>query len=78
MPLEQIDELSRLEGSDINKAKEILAYEVTKLIHGQDEADKAQSAAHSISALRAATICQNLHCQTRISPTEKSYFWTLW
>lgn len=48
LPLEQIDELSRLEGSDINKAKEILAYEVTKLIHGQDEADKAQSAAHSI------------------------------
>lgn len=48
LPLEQIDELSRLEGSEINKAKEILAYEVTKLIHGQDEADKAQSAARSI------------------------------
>lgn len=48
LSLEQIDELSRLEGSEINKAKEILAYEVTKLIHGQDEADKAQNAARSI------------------------------
>lgn len=48
LPLEQIYELEKLEGSQLNKAKEILAYEVTKLIHGQEEADKAQSAAKSI------------------------------
>ncbi|MGN0441311.1 MAG: tyrosine--tRNA ligase [Acutalibacteraceae bacterium] len=48
LPLEQIYELEKLEGSQLNKAKEILAYEVTKLIHGQEEADKAQAAAKSI------------------------------
>ena len=48
LPLEQIYELEKLEGSQLNKAKEILAYEVTTLIHGQEEADKAQAAAKSI------------------------------
>ena len=48
LPLEQIDELEKLEGSQLNRAKEILAYEVTKLIHGEDEAAKAQAAAKSI------------------------------
>lgn len=48
LPLEQIDELAKLEGQELNKAKEILAYEVTKLIHGSEEADKAQTAAKSI------------------------------
>ncbi|MCQ4022175.1 MULTISPECIES: tyrosine--tRNA ligase [unclassified Ruminococcus] len=48
LPLEQIYELEKLEGSELNRAKEILAYEVTKLIHGEDEANKAQSAARSI------------------------------
>lgn len=48
LPLEQIYELEKLEGSQLNKAKEILAYEVTKLIHGKEEADKAQAAAKSI------------------------------
>lgn len=48
LPLDQIDELAKLEGSDINRAKEVLAYEVTKLIHGSEEADKAQVAAKSI------------------------------
>ena len=48
LPLEQIYELEKLQGSQLNKAKEILAYEVTTLIHGQEEADKAQAAAKSI------------------------------
>ena len=48
LPLEQIDELARLEGSDINKAKEILAYELTEMIHGKEEADKAQEAARAL------------------------------
>ena len=48
LPLEQIDELATLEGSDINKAKEILAYELTEMIHGKEEADKAQEAARAL------------------------------
>ena len=48
LPLEQIDEMDKWEGSQLNKAKEILAYELTKLVHGEEEANKAQAAAQSI------------------------------
>lgn len=48
LPLEEIDELAKLEGSEINKAKEILAHELTELVHGKEEADKAQEAARAI------------------------------
>ena len=48
LPLEEIEELAKLEGSEINKAKEMLAYELTNLIHGKDEADKAQEAARAL------------------------------
>ncbi len=48
LPMNEIRELEKLEGQEINKAKEILAFEVTKLVHGQDEAEKAQSAAKAI------------------------------
>lgn len=48
MPLEEIAEYEKLEGAGLNSAKEKLAYEVTMLIHGQDEADKAQSAAKAL------------------------------
>ena len=48
LPLEKIDELSKLEGSEINKAKEILAHELTELIHGKEEADKALEASHAL------------------------------
>ncbi len=50
LPLEQIDEMDKWEGSQLNKAKEILAYELTALVHGEDEANKAQDAAKSIFA----------------------------
>ena len=43
LPLEQIDEMDDWEGSQLNKAKEILAYELTKLVHGEEEAEKAQA-----------------------------------
>ncbi len=46
--LEEIAELEKLEGSELNRAKEILAYELTNLIHGKDEADKAQEAARAL------------------------------
>ena len=48
LPLEQIDEMDKWEGSQLNTAKEILAYELTKLVHGQDEAEKAQAAARAL------------------------------
>ena len=48
LPLEYIDELSKAEGSEINKVKEILAFEVTKLIHGEEEAQKAQATARAL------------------------------
>jgi tyrosyl-tRNA synthetase len=48
LPLEQIDEMDSWEGSQLNKAKEILAYELTSLVHGEEEANKAQEAARAI------------------------------
>jgi tyrosyl-tRNA synthetase len=48
LPLEQINEMDSWEGSQLNKAKEILAYELTKLVHGQEEADKAMASAKSV------------------------------
>ncbi len=55
LPLEEIDELAKLEGSEINKAKEILAYELTELVHGKEEADKAQEAARAIFSKKTDT-----------------------
>ena len=55
LPLEKIDELSKLEGSEINMAKEILAHELTELIHGKEEADKAQEAARALFGNKADT-----------------------
>ncbi|MFZ7121410.1 MAG: tyrosine--tRNA ligase [Eubacteriaceae bacterium] len=48
LPMAEIKKLSSLEGAHINKAKEILAFEVTKIIHGQDEAKKAQNSARKL------------------------------
>lgn len=48
LPLEQIDEMDKWEGSELNKAKEILAFELTKLVHGQEEARKAEESAKAL------------------------------
>jgi len=48
LPLEQIDEMDKWEGSQLNKAKEILAYELTSLVHGEEEAKKAETAAKAL------------------------------
>jgi tyrosyl-tRNA synthetase len=48
LPLEQINEMDAWEGAQLNTAKEILAYELTKLVHGEEEATKAQSAAKGL------------------------------
>ncbi|HJA49258.1 MAG TPA: tyrosine--tRNA ligase [Candidatus Agathobaculum intestinipullorum] len=50
LPLEQIEEMDKWEGAQLNKAKEILAYELTELVHGKEEADKAMEAAKNIFA----------------------------
>lgn len=48
LPLEQIDEMDQWEGSQLNQAKEILAFELTKLVHGEEEANKAQEGARAL------------------------------
>ena len=48
LPLEQIDEMDKWEGAQLNQAKEILAFELTKLVHGEEEAQKAQDAAKAL------------------------------
>ena len=50
LPLEQIDEMDKWEGSELNKAKEILAYELTQMVHGTEEANKAQESARALFA----------------------------
>ena len=48
LPLDQIDEMAKWEGSDLNRAKEILAWELTALVHGEEEANKAQNSARAL------------------------------
>ena len=48
LPLDQIDDMDHWEGSKLNEAKEILAYELTKMVHGEDEAEKAKQASHAL------------------------------
>ena len=50
LPLEQIDEMDKWEGSELNRAKEVLAFELTKLVHGEEEARKAEAAAKALFA----------------------------
>ncbi len=50
LPMEQIDEMKDWEGSQLNKAKEILAFELTKLVHGEEEAGKAEESAKALFA----------------------------
>ena len=55
LPLEQIDEMDQWEGSQLNQAKEILTFELTKLVHGEEEAAKAQEGARALFAAGAST-----------------------
>ena len=54
LPLEEIDKMDAWEGSQLNQAKEILAYELTKLVHGEEEAVKAQESARALFSSGAA------------------------
>ena len=55
LPLEQIDEMDTWKGEQLNKAKEILAYELTELVHGKEEAEKAQATARALFSGAADT-----------------------
>ena len=55
LPLDEIEKLAQLESSEINRAKEILAFELTKMIHGEDEANKAQEGARALFSTGADT-----------------------
>ena len=50
LPLEEIDKMDKWEGSQLNEAKEILAYELTKLVHGEEEAEKAKASSRALFA----------------------------
>ena len=50
LPLEQIDEMAKWEGSQLNRAKEILAFELTRMVHGEEEAKKAEASAKALFA----------------------------
>ena len=50
LPMDEVRRLGALKGAEINKAKEVLAYEITKIVHGEEEADKAQKAAREVFA----------------------------
>ena len=67
LPLEQIDEMDKWEGSQLNKAKEILAYELTALVHGEEEAKKAEASAKALFG--GAGDSQNMPC-TEISDSD--------
>lgn len=67
LPMEEVRRLGSLEGAEINKAKEILAFEITKLIHGEEEANKAQEAARALFS--QGTDSENMP-KTEISKTE--------
>lgn len=67
VPLPEIEEMARAEGSEINRVKERLAYEVTKLVHGQNEADKALEAARALFA--AGGVSENMP-STTLSPAD--------
>ena len=54
LPLEEIDAMDKWEGAELNKAKEILAFELTSLVHGEEEAKKAQEAAKALFSTGAA------------------------
>ncbi|MBR2405376.1 MAG: tyrosine--tRNA ligase [Clostridia bacterium] len=67
LPLEEIEAMAEYKDAEINKAKKVLAYEVTKLVHGQEEADKAQAAAEAIFG--AGNASENMPT-TKISASE--------
>ena len=62
LSMDEINEMAKWEGSQLNKAKEILAYEITKTVHGHEEADKAQAAARALFSKGAELDLESVPC----------------
>jgi len=62
LPMDEINEMAKWQGAELNKAKEILAYEITKTVHGQEEADKARAAAHALFSKGAEMDLDSVPC----------------
>jgi len=62
LPMDDINEMAKWQGSQLNKAKEILAYEITKIVHGPEEADKAQASARALFAKGAEMDLDSVPC----------------
>lgn len=75
IPMEQINEYAKLEGAELNKVKEVLAFELTKMIHGEEEATKAQNAAKALlQAVQIIQICLKPYSPMMISQTVQLCF----
>ncbi len=75
LPLEEIDEMDSWEGAQLNTAKEILAFELTKLVHGEEEAQKAQEGARALFQVTGAMqqICRQQSLQKKTYRREDRY-----
>lgn len=65
LPLEQIEEMDQWEGSQLNQAKEILAFELTKMVHGDEEAEKAQEGARAVCERKCRTDARSMSGRCR-------------
>lgn len=75
LPLEQIDEMDKWEGSQLNQAKEILAYELTNLVHGEEEAKKHRRVQEHYSPAAIMQICLLLKLQRQTFAMALSISW---
>jgi len=62
LPMDEINQMATWQGAELNKAKEILAYEITKIVHGQEEADRAQASAHALFAKGSEMDLESVPC----------------
>jgi len=62
LSMDEINEMAKWQGAELNRAKEILAYEITKIVHGQEEADKAQAAARALFTKGAELDLESVPC----------------
>ena len=67
LPMDEVHRLGSLEGAKINKAKEVLAYEITKIVHGEEEAKKAQEAAKALFV--SGGVAGSVLVDTKLAPT---------
>ena len=72
LPLEEIDKMDTWEGSQLNQAKEILAYELTKLVHGEEEAGKPRIVQERFSPAEMPRKCRPVNLQKKILQDRKS------